>query len=142
MKKVIIPAAILCTVLCIGLGNQPGEQAEPTLTPTSTPSQVEVSEAPMPELKILEAENEESIVEVITPTPEPMPMQTPESTPTPEPTQIPTPAPVTAPAMAESVYAGDMVYVEGFGWLESQGEGTVIYDEMMYENGNKVGIMD
>ncbi len=35
-----------------------------------------------------------------------------------------------------------MVYVPGFGWLESQGEGTVIYDDMMYENGNKVGSME
>ena len=34
-----------------------------------------------------------------------------------------------------------MVYVPGFGWIESQGEGTVTYDENMYENGNKVGIM-
>ena len=34
-----------------------------------------------------------------------------------------------------------MVYVPGFGWLESQGEGTVIHDETMHENGNKVGIM-
>lgn len=36
---------------------------------------------------------------------------------------------------------GDMVYVPGFGWLECQGEGTVIYADMMYENGNKVGSM-
>lgn len=35
-----------------------------------------------------------------------------------------------------------MVYVPGFGWIESQGEGTVTYDEIMRENGNKVGIMD
>lgn len=34
-----------------------------------------------------------------------------------------------------------MVYVPGFGWLESQGEGTVIYAEDVYENGNKAGIM-
>ena len=51
------------------------------------------------------------------------------------------PASESAPAQKATVQAGDMVYVDGFGWLESQGEGTVIYDEMMYENGNKVGSM-
>lgn len=53
----------------------------------------------------------------------------------------PKPASEPAPAQKATVQAGDMVYVPGFGWLESQGEGTVIYDEMMYENGNKVGSM-
>lgn len=36
-----------------------------------------------------------------------------------------------------------MIYIEGFGWIENEGgggSGTV--DEDMYENGNKVGIMD
>ena len=36
---------------------------------------------------------------------------------------------------------GDMVYVPGFGWLESQGPNHVEYAEDMYENGNKIGIM-
>ena len=36
---------------------------------------------------------------------------------------------------------GDMVYVEGFGWIESQGPNHVEYAEDMYENGNKIGIM-
>ena len=34
-----------------------------------------------------------------------------------------------------------MVYVEGFGWIESQGPNHVEYAEDMYENGNKIGIM-
>ena len=33
-------------------------------------------------------------------------------------------------------------YLPGFGYIESSGEGTVIYDDSIYENGNKVGIMD
>ena len=33
------------------------------------------------------------------------------------------------------------VYVPGFGYIESQGEGTVIQDDSIYENGNQVGIM-
>ena len=35
----------------------------------------------------------------------------------------------------------DMVYVLGFGWIESQGPNQVEYAEDMYENGNKIGIM-
>ena len=35
----------------------------------------------------------------------------------------------------------DMVYVPGFGWIESQGPNQVEYAEDMYENGNKIGIM-
>ena len=35
----------------------------------------------------------------------------------------------------------DMVYVPGFGWLESQGPNHAEYAEDMYENGNKIGIM-
>ena len=35
----------------------------------------------------------------------------------------------------------DMVYVPGFGWIESQGPNHVEYAEDMYENGNKIGIM-
>ena len=54
----------------------------------------------------------------------------------------PTPEPAVQPPIAnQTVQVGDMVYVPGFGWLESQGEGTVTYDETMRENGNKVGIM-
>lgn len=136
MKKAIIPATILCTVLCIGLGNQPGREAEPT----PTPPQVKVSESPMPETEI----------EVITATPTPVPVPTPTLAPTPAPTPTPAatlaPAPSAPPApdpiTSSPVQAGDMVYVPGFGWLESQGEGTVTYAENMYENGNKVGIMD
>lgn len=33
-------------------------------------------------------------------------------------------------------------YVPGFGYIQSSGEGTVIHDDKIYENGNKVGIMD
>mgnify|MGYP003290938304 CR=1 FL=1 len=35
----------------------------------------------------------------------------------------------------------NMVYVEGFGWIESQGPNHVEYAEDMYENGNKIGSM-
>ena len=35
----------------------------------------------------------------------------------------------------------NMVYVPGFGWIESQGPNHVEYAEDMYENSNKIGIM-
>ena len=35
-----------------------------------------------------------------------------------------------------------MVYVEGFGWISDEGEGSGTYAGDMYENGNKIGIMD
>ena len=37
--------------------------------------------------------------------------------------------------------SADMVYVPGFGWIESQGPNQVEYAKDMYENGNKIGIM-
>lgn len=43
---------------------------------------------------------------------------------------------------AGSTNSAGQVYVPGFGYIESEGAGTVIKDEDIYENGNKVGIMD
>lgn len=119
MKKAIIPTAILCAAVCIGLHKQPS-QAEETM-PAPEPPQVEVMATPIP---TPEVEIEEPVIEIIEPTPE--------STPKPA---------IQQPVTNQSVQAGDMVYVPGFGWFESQGEGTVTYDETMRENGNKVGIM-
>lgn len=141
MKKPIIPAAILSTLLCVWLGNQPSGGAAPTPVPTMM--QIETTAAPMTEIEVPELKAEVSAVEAVMPTPLPTPVPTPVPAETPAPTPIPTPTPVPEPASAapRPVQAGDMVYVPGFGWLESQGEGTVIHDENMYENGNKVGIM-
>lgn len=69
---------------------------------------------------------------VLEPMPEPIPA--PEITPVPESTPEPIPT-------AIDPQPGDMVYVPGFGWLESQGPNHVEYAEDMYENGNKIGIM-
>lgn len=122
MKKSIIPTAILCAAICLGLHTQPNKAEE--AMPTPEPLQVEVTATPTPEIEVAELESEEPVIEIIEPTPEP----------TPEPV-------IQQPATSQTVQAGDMVYVPGFGWFESQGEGTVIYDEIMRENGNKVGVM-
>ena len=124
MKKAIIPTAILCTAVCLGLHTQ-SNRAE-KINPTPEPIHVEETAAttPTPEIEINEPKVEEPVIEIIEPTPEP----------TPEPV-------IQQPTTSQTVQAGDMVYVPGFGWFESQGEGTVTYDENMHENGNKVGIM-
>ena len=69
---------------------------------------------------------------VLAPMPEPIPAS--EITPAPESTPEPTPTAIDS-------QPGDMVYVPGFGWIESQGPNHVEYAEDMYENGNKIGIM-
>lgn len=52
-------------------------------------------------------------------------------------TVTPTPNPNT-----QGGYDKGGTYVDGFGYIPSSGEGTVSINEDMYENGNKVGIMD
>lgn len=51
-----------------------------------------------------------------------------------------------APAENQTPKTGDtkdgMVYVEGFGWITDEGEGSGTYADDMYENGNKIGIME
>lgn len=117
----------LFTAICIGAHTQSQETKQPIIT-TELPK-VEVVATPIPtpevemEIEITVPESEEHISEVI------------------EPTSAPEPA-ISQPATNQSVQAGDMVYVPGFGWFESQGEGTVTYNEGMRENGNKVGIMN
>lgn len=124
MKKAIIPTAILCTAICIGVHNYPSKTEESIPTPKPPTAEVTAMPTPTPEMEIeiTEPELENPVVEVIMPEPTPA-------------------SAVQPPVSNQSVQAGDMVYVRGFGWVESQGEGTVTYDENMWENGNKVGIM-
>lgn len=145
-RKIIIPAAIAaCLTLCAAVWPQSttdGQIPEPSPIPTVTAPQPAL---PEPEkLAIPMITEKETVKEPETelaqeaPTEE-IPELTPEEEKQTE--EEPKPASEPAPAQKATVQAGDMVYVPGFGWLESQGEGTVIYDEMMYENGNKVGSM-
>lgn len=71
------------------------------------------------------------------------PPQTPlvsEAQTTPEQNATPPQEPEPAPALPDGV-PDNMVYVPGFGWLESQGPNHCEYAEDMYENGNKIGSM-
>ena len=54
--------------------------------------------------------------------------------------------PSEAPTQAGEPQYGDTqngkIYVPGFGWIDEIGEGQGTVAENMYENGNKIGIMD
>ena len=54
--------------------------------------------------------------------------------------------PSEAPTQAGEPQYGDIqngkIYVPGFGWIDEIGEGQGMVAEDMYENGNKIGIMD
>lgn len=156
MKKFIIAVVIAaCLALCAAVWPQ-GKVVEEIPKPTqeiteNTPEAHTVSPEenaevlPQAEKEHTEPLQPEPSMETV-PEPEAAPTATPvvpEVQPTPEPKTTPEPAPDPAPAQtAVDPQPGDMVYVPGFGWQESQGEGTVIHDDMMYENGNKVGSMD
>ena len=158
MKKYVIIAAVFtaCLALCAAVWPQ-----SETVEETPAPIQVTAVSAPAPTVEIIVAEaettppTEEEKIEIPQAEPlheenselEPVPEEAPviaeaqlisEAKPDLAPTLTSTPAPsqtVTDPQ------PGNMVYVPGFGWLECQGPGEVIHDEIIYENGNKIGIM-
>ncbi len=162
-KKVIITAAIAaCLTLCAVVWPQT-EMLEDTPLPNGLPA-VYAPKATVEELKtevetVLSAEKEKA--EILQPEqnqeaalePRSAPAETsaaPEVQPTPDPapvsgvSYVPTPGQATEPPTAQVAIeppSGDMVYVEGFGWIESQGPNHVEYAEDMYENGNKIGVM-
>ena len=154
MKKFIILTVIAaCIALCAAVWPQ-GETAEKTPIPTqeltvsapkapATTNKEETKVQPQAEKETAELPQPELLMETV-PEPELAPAEMP-VVPTAQPIPEPTLNPVPNPAPVEPVTApqpDNMVYVPGFGWLESQGEGSVIHDEMMQENGNKVGSMD
>ena len=162
MKKLIMRIVIAaCLALCAAVWPQT-EVVEKTPIPAPTPAvsapgppvaelKTKVEAAPQAEKEKTEIPKQAPYHEVISnpeiaPT-EPAAASEPVLEPMPEP--IPaseiTPAPESTPELTPTAIdsqPGDMVYVPGFGWLESQGPNHVEYAEDMYENGNKIGIMD
>lgn len=153
MKKRIITAAAFAAwlALCAAVWqqNQPAGETPALPTPAAViATQPEVSE--MPEMKeVITPEEEKAEAtqpeqgEEVHITLEPSPGQTspPSEAPVP-PEQDATPPqePKPAPALLDSA-PDNMVYVPGFGWIESQGPNHAEYAKDMYENGNKIGIM-
>ena len=148
-KRIIITVAFTaCMALCAAVWTQT-EKVEKTPTPSETTAVI----APQPTLP----EAEKPVLPVVT---EKKETEMPETKSAPETTteELPVPAPEiedepvaeqpaqlepkTAPeSIANDNELADMVYVPGFGWIESQGPNQVEYAEDMYENGNKIGIM-
>ena len=153
MKKRIITAAAFtaCLALCAAVWqqNQPTGETPALLMPAAViATQPEVPK--MPEMKEVITPEEEkaeatlpALVEETDIAPEPSPAQTPpesEVQAPPEQDATPPQEPEPAPALPDSA-PDNMVYVPGFGWIESQGPNNAEYAEDMYENGNKTGIM-
>lgn len=159
MKKVIMATVIAAGIaLCAAVWPQ-SKAVEETPIQNPTPA-VCAPEATVVELKtevetVPPAEKEkEAAPQTDAPTevpiePEPTPIETPsapEAQPKPKPEALSEKAPEPTPKQPAAKttiepQSGDMVYVEGFGWIESQGPNRVEYAADMYENGNKIGIM-
>ena len=154
-NRIIIVAAITaCLALCAAMWPQTetvGETPAPPQTPAVSAPEPIVAEAKLETEIDLPPEKEKAA----TPQPEP-PCETtnkpefvpakasaaPNTQPTAESEHVPEPTPVPAPAQTVTdLQPGDMVYVEGFGWLEYQGPNHCEYGADIYENGNKIGIM-
>lgn len=147
MKRIITVIAFAdCLALCAAVWPQKqpvGETPAPSTPAAVIATQPEVPK--MPEMKeVITPEEEKSeatlpeLVEEADIVPEPSPAQTPPESEVQAPfEQDATPQQEPEPAPAPD----NMVYVPGFGWVESQGPNHAEYAEDMYENGNKIGIM-
>ena len=153
MKKRIITAAAFaaCLALCAAVWPQQQPAGETPALPT--PAVVIATQPEIPEIaemeEVISPEEEKTeatlpeLVEEADIVPEPSPAQTPPASEVPvPPEQDTTPQQEPEPASASHESTSDnMVYVPGFGWIESQGPNHAEYAEDMYENGNKIGIM-
>ena len=155
MKKQIAIAAAITASLALWAAVSP-QTAVVKETPTPSPMTTAAApQTPLTELKEPEVFRttelepaEEMIAEpVLEETVEQPPASAPKPTagnqdaPATEPTGTPEPEPTPELEVTDSG-SENMVYVPGFGWIESQGPNQVTYAEDMYENGNKIGIME
>ena len=164
MKNRIIIAAVFtaCLALCAAVWPQtekvekPPAPSETTAVTTPRPTLPETEELVLPaitekqESGMPEAESAPEVAAKELPTPAPEiedeaeteqksapPTQT-----DPTPVQPAQPEPKTEPEpISNDNELADMVYVPGFGWIQSEGPNHVEYAEDMYENGNKIGTM-
>lgn len=153
MKKRIITATTFaaCLALCAAVWPQSEPTEETSALPTppaviaaqpEVPEMPEIDEIIMPEEEQTDVTQPEPIEEADAAL-EPIPVQTPlvsEVQAAPKQSATPLQEPGPAPASPDRI-PDNMVYVPGFGWIESQGPNHVEYAEDMYENGNKIGIM-
>ena len=155
MKKLIMAAmTATCIALCAAVWPQSNAVGEtpapiPTLAVSAPEATVAEREEKIEATPPSEKEKTESLQpeppHETTNEPEPAPVEASAASDT-RPTSAPEPAPEPIPALAQvqavtGPQSGDMVYVEGFGWLEYQGPNHCEYGADIYENGNKIGIM-
>ena len=164
MKNRIIIAAVFTACLALRAAvwpqtekvEKPPAPSETTAVTTPRPTLPETEELVLPaitekqESGMPEAESAPEVAAKELPTPAPEiedeaeteqksapPTQT-----DPTPVQPAQPEPKTEPEpISNDNELADMVYVPGFGWIQSEGPNHVEYAEDMYENGNKIGIM-
>ena len=160
MKKATMAIMIAaCIALCAAVWPQ-SKVVKETPVPPPTPA-VCATEAAVAELKteVQTTPTSEKEKEAVPPTkapleisaePELAPGEIPtahQEHPTPEPemaseaTPKPTPEPTHELPAVQPTQMSNMVCVEGFGWIESQGPNYIEYAADMYENGNKIGSM-
>ena len=148
MKKQIIPTAAFAACLALCAAVWPQKQPAEAIPALPTPAVVIATQPEIPEIaemeEVISPEEEKTeatlpeLVEEADIVPEPSPAQTPPESEVQAPSeQDATPQQEPEPAPAPD----NMVYVPGFGWVESQGPNHAEYAEDMYENGNKIGIM-
>ena len=154
MKKQIAIAAAIAASFALWAAVSPQtavDKETPALTPTPA---VIAPQAPLPEptepAMPLTTEMEEVDGTIAKPVleeadeqpsaPTPAPTAENQAEPALEPTDTPEPEPIPEPEVTDRS-SENMVYVPGFGWIESRGPNQVTYAEDMYENGNKIGIM-
>lgn len=162
-RRFIVTTAITaCLALCAAVWPQT-EKVEKPPTPSETanvttprptlpepeelilPAITEEQESGMPEA---ESDPEVTAEEMSTPAleiedeAETEQKSTPPTQTDPTPVQPAQPEPKTEPEpISNDNELADMVYVPGFGWIQSEGPNHVEYAEDMYENGNKNGTM-
>ena len=162
MKRrfIVTTAFTACLALCAAVWPQTekvGETPTPSETTAVIAPQPTLPEAEKPVLPVVTEKQEsgmpeaESAPEVAAkelpiPTPEIEKQFEPEQKSAPPMQREPAPVHPTQSESAPEPIANDneladMVYVPGFGWIESQGPNQAEYAEDMYENGNKIGIM-
>ena len=152
MKKRIITVAAFAACLALWATVWPQNQPAGETAALPTPAAVIATQPEVPEIPEIEEviSPEEEKVETTLPeliekadiVPDPSPAQTPPASEVPvPPEQNATPQQEPEPAPTPDSVSDNMVYVPGFGWIESQGPNHMEYAEDMYENGNKIGIM-
>jgi hypothetical protein len=152
MKKRIITVAAFAACLALWATVWPQNQPAGETAALPTPAAVIATQPEVPEIPEIEEviSPEEEKVETTLPeliekadiVPDPSPAQTPPASEVPvPPEQNATPQQEPEPAPTPNSVSDNMVYVPGFGWIESQGPNHMEYAEDMYENGNKIGIM-